>query len=256
MNAITANATQRGGATRAVGLVLILVISVMAGLAIGTLIQQASDDRADATYFWPDEPLNHHTPSVFGAAYFWPDEPLNHHTPSSFERVPADWPDYGLRLRLLSVSETSDTFRLTGPQVRRTRTRADEPVQLRRHPLSLSDALPGPPQVSSRTHGVGTRSPRPPRAGLAGLRHAPHGGSARSQAAPDGRSSIRHVPASRRSERRRRRGPHLRHVPAHRPERRRRAGLPSQPSELRHALTARPAVDDRGAFQRVRAARR
>jgi hypothetical protein len=137
MNATTASATQRGGATRAVGIVLILVISIMAGLAVGTLIQQASDDRTDATYFWPDEPLNHHTPSVFGAAYFWPDEPLNHHTPSSFERVPADWPDYGLRLRLLTVSETSDTFRLTGPsQVQGSNANQgeNEPVQLRRHP--------------------------------------------------------------------------------------------------------------------------
>lgn len=144
MNANTASATQRGGSTRGVGIVLILVIAAMAGIAVGTLIQQSGDDRSatgaevsGATYYWPDEPLNHHTPSFFGATYFWPDEPLSHHTPSSFERVPADWPDYGLRIRVGAAAESSDTFRLTGPsqlQGSNANQGEDEPVHLRRQP--------------------------------------------------------------------------------------------------------------------------
>jgi hypothetical protein len=141
MNATSATATQGGGSARAIGIVLIVVIAAVAGLAVGTFIQQTSDDGSV---------------TGAGATYYWPDEPLNQHTPSSFGRVDAaNWPDYGLRLRLGAVTgdaadmslplhisdpfpngaSSSDTFRLTGPSRGSNANQGEnEPVQLRRQP--------------------------------------------------------------------------------------------------------------------------
>ena len=54
---------------RAFFIVLVLLVTAAVGLGLGAIIQQseAGADSAAPVAYWPDEPLNHHTPHLFGS---------------------------------------------------------------------------------------------------------------------------------------------------------------------------------------------
>jgi len=138
--------TATSGVARAAGIVLVLVLAAAAGLAVGNLIQQVTDngsiaasprrsleglaalqairDEESDTQAYADYGIRHAP-----AAQVFQDYGVRHPIAAAPALV---WEDYGIRhlaaaaATASTAASTSDTFRLTGP------SDVDEPVVFRR----------------------------------------------------------------------------------------------------------------------------